>query len=209
MKERVPVIGVARHRIDVDGEGVTTLVAFHSCALRCKYCLNPQSLGELHPNVKTFTAEELYEKVRIDELYFLATRGGVTFGGGEPLLRYRLIKDFRALCGDAWRIYVETSLNVPSECVREMLDVTDGWIVDVKDMDSTIYRTYTGKDNTQVIENLQMLCDNGRQKDTLVRLPLIPGFNTDDDRQRSKERLEKMGFERFDMFEYIKQNHDE
>ena len=33
------LIGIARHRMAVDGEGVTTLVAFHGCPLRCKYCL--------------------------------------------------------------------------------------------------------------------------------------------------------------------------
>ncbi len=40
----VPLIGIARHRLTIDGEGVTTLVAFHGCPLRCKYCLNPTSL---------------------------------------------------------------------------------------------------------------------------------------------------------------------
>ena len=37
----VPLIGIARHRLTIDGEGVTTLVAFHGCPLRCKYCLSP------------------------------------------------------------------------------------------------------------------------------------------------------------------------
>ena len=30
---RVPIIGVVRHRLAVDGQGVTTLVAFHGCTL--------------------------------------------------------------------------------------------------------------------------------------------------------------------------------
>ena len=37
----VPIIGISRHRLGVDGNGVTTLVAFHGCNLQCKYCLNP------------------------------------------------------------------------------------------------------------------------------------------------------------------------
>lgn len=50
----VPLIGIARHRLTIDGEGVTTLVAFHGCPVAvCKYCLNPDifaarwCLGEL------------------------------------------------------------------------------------------------------------------------------------------------------------------
>ena len=40
------IIGIARHRLSTDGDGVTTLVAFHGCPLHCHYCLNPQSLGD-------------------------------------------------------------------------------------------------------------------------------------------------------------------
>ena len=77
------LIGISRHRLTTDGEGVTTLVAFHGCPLRCKYCLNPQSFAQ-EGVWKQYDCEQLYEEVKIDELYFLATHGGVTFGGGEP-----------------------------------------------------------------------------------------------------------------------------
>ncbi len=65
----VPLIGIARHRLTIDGEGVTTLVAFHGCPLRCKYCLNPTSL---QPNGvwESYNCNQLYEEVRKDELYF-------------------------------------------------------------------------------------------------------------------------------------------
>ena len=46
---RAKVIGVARHRLTTDGDGVTTLVAFHGCPLRCKIsqtCLRPQFISE-------------------------------------------------------------------------------------------------------------------------------------------------------------------
>ena len=43
---RAPLIGISRLRIRTDGHGVTTLVAFHGCPLRCKYCLNPQGLSD-------------------------------------------------------------------------------------------------------------------------------------------------------------------
>ena len=89
------LIGIARHRMAVDGEGVTTLVAFHGCPLRCKYCLNPQSITNDTMCMER-TVEELIDEVRIDQLYFLATGGGVTFGGGEPLLQLDFVTE---LCG--------------------------------------------------------------------------------------------------------------
>lgn len=90
------IIGIARHRLSTDGDGVTTLVAFHGCPLRCHYCLNPQSLGDVS-RFREYSPEELYAETRIDELYFMATNGGVTFGGGEPCLRPRFIREFREL----------------------------------------------------------------------------------------------------------------
>ena len=87
---KAPIIGIERHRLTTDGEGVTTLVAFHGCPLYCKYCLNPQCLS---PNgvLRTITPSELYSEVEIDDLYFVATGGGICFGGGEPLLHSEFI----------------------------------------------------------------------------------------------------------------------
>ena len=89
----MPIIGVARHRLAVDGQGVTTLVAFHGCTLRCQYCLNAQCLW---PDgfSRTATPAELLGEVMIDNLYFLATGGGITFGGGEPAIRSEFIEAF-------------------------------------------------------------------------------------------------------------------
>lgn len=43
---RAKVIGVARHRLATDGDGVTTLVAFHGCPLRCRYYFIPPSFSD-------------------------------------------------------------------------------------------------------------------------------------------------------------------
>lgn len=86
-KQRAKIIGIARHRLSTDGDGVTTLVAFHGCTLRCRYCLNPQSLGD-SGRFREYSPEELYAETWIDELYFLATNGGVTFGGGRAVSAY-------------------------------------------------------------------------------------------------------------------------
>ena len=44
MMQSAPLIGLGRHRLSVDGKGVTTLVAFHGCTLHCRYCLNSSCL---------------------------------------------------------------------------------------------------------------------------------------------------------------------
>ncbi|WP_273533992.1 radical SAM protein [Prevotella aurantiaca] len=199
---KAPIIGINRHRLTTDGEGVTTLVAFHGCPLHCKYCLNPQCLlpdGVL----RTITPSELYSEVEIDDLYFMATGGGICFGGGEPLLRSKFIVEFAKIMNPEWNIVLETSLNVPLEQLKIVAPLVNEFVVDVKDMDEPIYKAYTMQNNNMVVSNLKWLAENRYTDKTIVRLPLIPYYNTDTTQEKSRKQLERMGFYRFDIFEYI------
>ncbi len=197
-----PLIGIARHRIAIDGQGVTTLVAFHGCPLRCRYCLNPQCRKKDGIALR-MTPEELFEVARQDEIYYLATNGGVTFGGGEPLLQADFIADFCQLLTDPWHITMETCLNAPTKALTKMLPYVDEFIIDVKDMDADIYEAYTRHSQTRLLRNLQCLARHNMQDRCVLRLPLIAGYNTKEDRQQSRRRLREMGFTRFDNFTYI------
>lgn len=197
-----PIVTYARHRITVDGDGVTTLVCFHGCPLRCQYCLNPFSFA---PDTKRtqMTPQELFDRVKIDNLYFIATGGGVTFGGGEPLLYPAFLVEFRGLCKNAWHLCAETSLNVPWENVEQAAGCIDEFIIDCKDTDPDIYRRYTGQDNAPMLENLRKLVGLVGAERIMVRLPLIPEFNTEENRTNSRKLLETMGVTRFDLFPYL------
>ena len=198
--EEAPFIGIVRHRIQTDGKGVSTLAAFHGCPLHCRYCLNPQCQRE--GVWRTFTPESLYEEVKIDQLYFLATGGGITFGGGEPSMYPDFIVRFREICGPEWNLTLETSLNVPADNIRRLSSVVNPFIIDIKETNDEIYRRYTGLSNRRALDNLQELLQEGRGDDLIVRLPLIEGYNTQEDIERSAEKLRAMGVEHFDFFTY-------
>lgn len=199
---KAPVIAINRHRIVSDGEGITTLVGFNGCPLRCRYCLNPICF-EPNKEKMMLSASELYDKVKADNIYFLATRGGVTFGGGEPLLYVEFIRRFYELCGGQWHICAETSLNVPTENVMSAAECVDHFYIDCKDTDASIYSAYTGRDNSMMLKNLELLVERIPSDRITVRVPLIKDYNTDGDRQKSVERLKKLGIVNFDLFEYI------
>ena len=193
------VFGISRHRICVDGKGITTLVVVHGCPLDCKYCLNPQCHEE-SGKIKSRSAGQLYDVVKKDSLYFLATGGGVTFGGGEPLLHHDFIKSFKALCNDEWCINLETSLYAPTNIVLELAPIIDHWIIDIKDTNNEVYKAYTGKDNLLVKSNLMELIKLGAN--ITVRVPHIPNFNTPEDVARSISELKEMGVTDIDEFTY-------
>ena len=202
-----PLIAVARHRLTVDGKGVTTLVAFHGCTLRCRYCLNSQCLRP-EGLWRTVAPDELLDELMIDNLYFLATGGGVTFGGGEPAIRSEFIADFCHIAPAEWHITLETALNVDRSHLERLLPHVHEYYIDIKDLNPDIYMRYTGQDNGRVLDNLKWLLQHdGMAERIVVRLPHIPDFNTDEDVQRSRDYLTTLGITRIDEFTYQRRTH--
>lgn len=196
-----PLICVSRIRMISDGDGVTSLIAGKGCPLKCKWCINKKVLDTAP--IEYVTAQQLYDKVKIDDLYFCATGGGVTFGGGEALIHADFISEFRKIVGNRWKIHAETSLNVPQRLVESAANSVDSFIIDIKDMNPDIYRSYTGGSNDIVIKNLELLIKLVGTDRLKVRVPLIPEYNTDNDRQASVDRLKNMGITNIEVFDYI------
>jgi Pyruvate-formate lyase-activating enzyme len=107
------------------------------------------------------------------------------------------------LCPSEWRIAAETSLAVPQENLLPVLSAVDEFIVDCKDMNPDIYRRYTGGDAQLMKDNLEFLLESCGADRIIVRVPRIPGFNTDADQRKSVEFLREMGVTRLDLFDYV------
>ena len=75
-------------------------------------------------------------------------------------------------------------------------------IVDIKDVNPQIYKSYTQADNDKVLENLSLLASTGYANNVLVRIPLIKGYNTSRNIENSKNFLTSIGYSKFDVFEY-------
>ena len=192
---------IGRHRIDSDGEGVRTLILLEGCPLRCKYCINPFAWDGT-VDAEYLTAMEIYDRIKIDRPYMLATNGGITLGGGEPLLYPEFINDMRVVCDKDMTIYVETSLYVQWENIEAVAEKIDRFYVDMKSMNPLIYRKYTGKDLELSKSNLRKLIELRGRDSVIVRVPEIPKFADKNSQRESEYLLRKMGVEKFDLFRY-------
>ena len=187
------VMAVSRLRMATDGQGVSTLVALFGCPLHCKYCANECCQEEEDFISGTpraaYEPEELIKVLQKDEIYYRMTGGGIVFGGGEPLLQSEFIHEVCRLADPGWKKRIETSLNVSWSCVEPLLDDLDEWMIDIKDMDCSIYEKYTGADNEKVLSNLLRMRDLVPPEKMHIRVPHIKGFNTPDDVEKSVKWL--------------------
>ncbi|MBR0377075.1 MAG: radical SAM protein [Lachnospiraceae bacterium] len=200
------IMSVSRLRMATDGKGVSTLVAFYGCPLKCEYCIN-ECNNNKHTLLGTARAlyepEELIELLRKDAIYYLMTGGGIVFGGGEPLLQAEFIHEVCRLAGEGWKKRIETSLNVPWESVATVVGDIDEWIIDIKDLNKFRYQKYTGSDNKKVLNNLMGLRRLLSPEAFRIRVPHIRGYNTDEQVARSAEWVKKTFHVEPDVFDYI------
>ena len=195
---KAKIFKIARAR-DVDGPGIRTLVGISGCPLDCAYCLNQQPFT--YGLEKWYTPETLLKELLKDDMYFRSTGGGITFGGGEPAWHSNFIVRFREICPPEWTLALESSFNVARRHIEALLGVIDYWYIDIKDMNPEIYKRYTRKNNTRVLENLQFLVDYWRKGEIVARVPLIRGYNTEEDRIKTLKKLAEMHIMP-DLFEY-------
>lgn len=200
---KAEVFAISRIRIGTDGEGVTTLVTFTGCPLRCAFCINPSSWDNSGKS-ETLSVEDLYNRLKIDDLYFVTTGGGVMFGGGEPLLRADFIAEFAENYKSlGWNFYMETSLSVPTENLAKVIPYIDYFVVDSKDMDPERYKRYTKGDLSVFENNLKYLLDAVGPDRIKVRVPIIPNLHkTTDAAVQNAEILRNMGVKNIEIFTY-------
>ncbi len=193
------ILAIDRHRLLTDGKGVTTLVALSGCPLHCSYCINKEILSK--NKVKKMVVDELIELVMQDYCYFAATGGGVTFGGGEPLLHYEAIMAFMQKTKDLFATTIETSLCLDLDVV-ELLRAASQLIIDVKSIDHAVYRKYTGSDNNILLSNLEKISRVGMQDKCVIKIPDIKDHTTQKDIEYSVNFVKGLGFEEINRLIY-------
>lgn len=195
------IMGINRHRMGTDGTGISTLVLFYGCPLNCRYCLNPRCKNK-DTQCTSINPEHLVEILSVDDIYFQSTGGGVVFGGGEPLLQAEYINAVCKIMPKEWKKRVETSLNVSWDKVELLIPYIDQWIIDIKDSHQEIYKEYTGGDGLIVYENVMRLHEKIGKERITIRIPEIPGYNTEENVIESMEIYSGIGT--LDIFKYRK-----
>ena len=112
------------------------------------------------------------------------------------------INEFAQRNTHRWNITIESSLNVPTHHIEQLAQVVDDYIIDIKSINPTTYRLYTGMDIDLAMHNLQYLIGINKAAHITVRTPIIPGYNDANEVETTIRQLRDIGIEHFDAFTY-------
>jgi pyruvate formate lyase activating enzyme len=196
MKTTGKIFDIKKYAIH-DGPGIRTTVFFKGCPLHCWWCHNPESrevnteffvkeyragcaVIEFEQAVgQIMTAEEIFEEINKDSIFYDDSGGGVTFSGGEPLLQSEFLSLVLSLTKEhGIHSAVDTSGYVRWDDFNRINDLVDLYLYDLKIMDDTEHLKYVGVSNKTIHDNLKRLVSEGKK--VIIRVPLIPGITDTD-----------------------------
>lgn len=172
----------------VDGPGVRFVVFLQGCRMRCQYCHNPETWNLEGGTL--WTAKDLFERAYRYKPYWMRSgklNGGITVSGGEPLLQIDFLIEFFKLAKEKGiHTTVDTSgqpfnLDDPEwmEKFDQLLEVTDLFMLDIKEMDEEKHKSLTKWTNKNILAMAKYLSDHG--KEMWIRRVLVPELTDDEE----------------------------
>ena len=190
----------------LNGKGESAGVSIdRGLCINCGECLEVCFTGALEAFGKYMSAEEVFQIVQRDKLFYELSGGGVTIGGGEPtsqpFFTYALLKKCQE---HGIHTAVDTCGYVIDHEGYKVLEEADLLLYDLKGMDPSEHTRNTGISNERILDNLERLA--GMDKPIIIRLPIVPGRNdSTKDIKGMAEFLSKLkSVERVDLLPYHK-----
>jgi pyruvate formate lyase activating enzyme len=145
-----------------------------ACTL-CGACAEECPSHALKMIGKEMTVPQVVAEVEKDMIFYDQSQGGVTFSGGEPLMQPDfLLKLLKACKTQGIHTAVDTSGFAPFNVLSRVSEYTDVFLYDVKVINDTTHKKYTGVSNRSILKNLETLSG---ENEIIVRYPVIPGVN--------------------------------
>lgn len=158
-----------------DGSSPTT---GEKCRL-CGSCVEACFAGAREMIGRKVTVAEVMSEIEKDIVFYDQSGGGVTFSGGEPLMQPDFLLNLLEHC-EVKHIHtaVDTTGFARIETLLDVSKYVDLFLYDLKLMDDTKHKRFTGVSNRLILRNLKEL--SLQHKNIIIRFPLIPGITDDD-----------------------------
>ena len=185
----------------VDGPGIRFVIFMQGCHLKCKYCQN-RDTWDINSG-EQYTVKQVVEKIMRYKNYIVASNGGVTLSGGEPLLQQDfVISLFQELKKQNISTCLDTSgMFTITDKIKQIVDLTDIFLLDIKSINDETCKWLTGSSNKLELEFAKYI--NEKNKRIWIRQVLVPGItDKKEDLLKLKEFLKTINVEKFEFLPY-------
>jgi len=141
----------------------------------CGLCEEACPAAALEVVGRPWTVEELVSEVKKDEAFYRNSGGGVTLGGGEPMMQADFVSVFLRRCKEeGLSTALDTSGCASWKEYEKVLPHVDLVLLDLKQMDAEKHLRMAGVKLEPILANARRI---GKKKLAVwVRTPIIPGF---------------------------------
>jgi len=147
-------------------------------------CADACPTGALRAWGRRMRVSEVMQEVLADREFYEESGGGLTLSGGEALLQTDFaIELLKAAHAEGINTCVETALNYRSNILDRALPYIDVALCDLKHMDATAHRRFTGVSNDRILTNLRRVVAYGTP--VVIRIPVVPYHNGTEENLRA------------------------
>jgi len=152
----------------------------HICA-SCGACSKSCPNGAMEKIGFEIQVADIIDIVLRDKVFLDNSGGGVTVSGGEPTFQKDfLLELLRSLKIVGIHTAIETCGYFSHDILSDLLDQVDLFLFDIKHLNPEKHKDCTGVNNEQILKNFSEILRLAGSERIIPRVPLIPGFNTDD-----------------------------
>ena len=161
------------------GEDTAMPVTDRSLCQVCGKCVEACYSGARELVGRKMTVSAVMAEIERERPFYDQSGGGVTFSGGEPLMQPAFLLALLHACREVeLHTTLDTSGYAPWRVLEQALPLVDLFLYDLKLVDESRHRLYTGASNRLILRNLRRLSQAGAN--LVVRIPLVPGVNDDE-----------------------------
>ena len=125
---------------------------------------------------KESTAEDVFNDIIKDKIFFEDSGGGLTIGGGEATCYPEFCLEMIERCHEAGiSVAIDSCGYMTHENSFEVLAKADFVLLDIKGLDNEQHIRNTGVSNKPILETLRRLEEIDQH--VIIRYPMIPGYN--------------------------------
>ena len=157
-----------------EGKAATNWELCQACGRCTEACL----FGARTIAGKRMTVDEVLAEVEKDWPFYNRSGGGVTIGGGEPLMQFEFVLALVKRCKERFfHTALETCGHGRWQHLKQISEYLDLLYYDIKHMDSVRHKEFTGVSNELILSNARRVLSGEVNCEVIVRIPIVPGCN--------------------------------